>query len=155
MIRAIAAIDDKQGIARNGVIPWVIPEDTQYYRDKTSGHVIVMGKETYDGFERPLPNRRNVVASHRLEAVRDGFELTNDIEAFLKAQTEDVWIIGGAGLYASTIQWCDELYLTHVIGDFDCDRFFPTYNDFVLKERSEDHAQNGHSFYYAIYKRNR
>jgi dihydrofolate reductase len=155
MIRAIAAIDDKRGIAKDGDIPWIIPEDTKYYRDKTMDSIIVMGSETYNGFEQPLPGRRNIVASRSLVSVRDGFELVSDIKTFLLEQSEDVWIIGGAGLYETTLEFCNELYLTHVTGDFNCDRFFPDYQGYALQERSEDKTQNGHQFYYAIHTKNR
>jgi dihydrofolate reductase len=155
MIRAIAAIDGKRGIARAGDIPWHIPEDTRYYREKTENHIIVMGKDTYDGFAQPLPNRRNIVTSRHLQTVRDGFELIHDVDAFLSNQTEDIWIIGGAGLFESTLHWCDELYLTHVEGDFQCDRFFPDYPGYSLAHRSAEHEQNGYHFYYAVYTKNR
>lgn len=155
MIRAIAAIDDKRGIAKDGDIPWTIPEDTQYYRQKTEHSIIVMGRDTYEGFEKPLVNRQNLVVSRTLQSVRPGFELVADIDEYLRTAAEDVWIIGGAGLYGSTLQFCDELYLTHVAGDFDCDRFFPEYPDFRLAERTPDREQNGYKFYYAIYVKNR
>lgn len=157
MIRAIAAIDDKRGIAVDDRpphgIPWDIPEDKAYYRTKTSGSIIIMGHNTYGPFRRPLPDRRNIVASHTLKKVGAGFELISNLEAFLLETNEDIWIIGGAELYRTALKYCQELYLTHVEGDFNCDRFFPTYDNFMLKEKSPVHEQNGHRFYYAIYEK--
>lgn len=156
MIRAIVAIDDRRGIAAHGAIPWSIPSDSRYFREQTEGGVVLMGAATYQEFDRPLPNRRNLVASRELITVREGFELIQDVDSFLAQTKDDVWIIGGAGLYASTLKYCEELYLTHVSGDFDCDRFFPNYQQsYRLIERSLDQAENGHQYYFAVYKKNR
>lgn len=156
MIRAIAAADDKLGLAKDGEIPWVIPEDIAYFRQKTLHSAVIMGKDTYEVFSRSLPDRRNLVASRSLSAVRPGFELIDDVEAFFRQSDEDIWIIGGAGLFGSTLQYCDELYLTRVQGDFDCDRFFPEFkSEFSLVEESTVHEQDGYRFKYATYKKNR
>lgn len=113
MIRAIAAIDSQRGIALETSIPWNIPEDQAYFREKTLGGTVLMGRDTYDEFAEPLPERRNVVASRSLTEVRAGFELVANAEAFVQ-QAHDVWVIGGAGLYESLLQTCHELYITHV-----------------------------------------
>lgn len=155
MIRAIAAIDEKRGIAAKGKIPWDIPTDVQYFREQTLGGIVLMGRETYEQFKGPLPNRRNVVASRSLQTVREGFELTNNAHAFLQNE-RDVWVIGGAGLYEALLDDCDELYITHINGDYNCDRFFPSINiKYILNSSSITHKQNGYTFTFAVYKRNR
>lgn len=155
MIRAIAAVDDQLGIAAGGVIPWDIPSDVRYFRRQTKDGVVLMGRETYEQFEHPLPERRNVVASHQLRQVRSGFELIDDAVKFVR-QNNDVWVIGGAGLYESLLAECDELLLTHISGDYNCNRRFPSFNDaFVLATASKVMSENGYSFYFAVYRRNR
>lgn len=154
MIRAIAAIDDKRGIASGGGIPWRIPEDGKYFSDQTRGGIVVMGWATYQEFAQPLPERRNVVVSRTNHDVRPGFELITDVDAFLQQTVGDVWIIGGAGLFASTLQYCDELYLTHVQGDYHCDRIFPPYEDaYECSQTSPWHVSGVYKFQYAIYKK--
>lgn len=154
MIRAIAAIDNKRGIAANGVIPWQIPEDVAYFREQTEHSTVIMGWATYLEFAAPLPNRRNIVVSRTEQPVRDGFELVTDVEEFLQKTTGDIWIIGGAGLFETTLQFCDELYLTHVVGDFHCDRFFPPYeNEFKLARESEIKTSGQHQFQFRVFKR--
>jgi dihydrofolate reductase len=154
MIRAIAAIDDKQGIAAKGKTPWAIPADIHYFRDQTEGKTVVMGREMYTEFSDPLSGRSNVVVSHTLESVRPGFQLVHDIDTFLKQAVEDVWIIGGAGLYESVLGYCDELYLTHVQGDFDCDRFFPAYEGtFALKQESAWQNDGKYTYKFSLYGR--
>ncbi|MDB5170025.1 MAG: dihydrofolate reductase [Candidatus Saccharibacteria bacterium] len=154
MIRAIAAIDDKQGIAAGGSIPWNIPEDHRHFRSFTEHGVVVMGWATYEEFALPLPNRRNIVVSRTQQPVREGWELITDVEAFLQLATEDVWIIGGAQLYASTLQFCDELYLTQVVGDFNCDRFFPPFEaDFTLQDQSPMQTSGQYQYQFNVYQR--
>lgn len=152
MIRAIAAMDERRGIARHNTIPWHIPADLAYFRAQTMGHIVLMGAKTYDTLANPLPNRRNVVASRTLQAVRQGFELVHDVPAFLREATEDVWIIGGAVLFEATLADCDELYITQVNGDFSCDRFFPEYqSDFTLADQQQPQTQNGYTFSFERY----
>lgn len=154
MIRAIAAIDDRRGIAANGGIPWNIPEDSTYFREQTETGIVLMGKDTYDEFAQPLPNRRNVVASRHLQTVREGFELVHDVPGFLQQTQDDIWVIGGAGLYESTLEFCDELYLTHIAGDYNCDRFFPDYIlMFSLKNQSAEQSSGEYRFIFASYER--
>jgi dihydrofolate reductase len=156
MIRAIAAIDEKRGIAKNGGIPWKLPEDVAYFRQQTEGGIIVMGEATYQEFDNPLAGRRNLVASRTLHEVREGFEVVDDVAAFASNCSEDIWIIGGAGLFASTLQLCDELYLTHIAHDFGCDRFFPEFADsFRLLQKTREHTDetSSLSYHFAVYKR--
>jgi dihydrofolate reductase len=152
MIRAIAAIDDNRGIAANGGIPWKIPEDGRYFREQTESGTVVMGWATYLEFAAPLPNRRNIVVSRTVQPVRDGFELVTDVDAFLRGAVSDIWVIGGAGLFASTLQYCDELYLTHVFGDFKCDRFFPPYaTQYELAHESLVQTSGEYQFKYQVF----
>lgn len=161
MIRAIVAHDDMLGIAANGHppynIPWDIPDDQLYYKQKTSGGIIVMGRGTYNTLSDPLPNRRNVVVSKSLSDVRQGFELVNNLHDYLRLpHTKDVWIIGGATMYSDALEYCDELYVTHVEGDYNCDTFFPKYaQQFTPTWGSQKKFQNGYTFSYAIYTKSR
>lgn len=154
MIRQIVAIDEKRGLANDKGIPWDLPSDKAYFREQTEHGTVLMGYRTYEEFEQPLPNRRNLVAARPGSDIREGFELVEDAENFLKSAKEDIWVIGGAGLFAATIDLADELYLTHLEGDFDCTKFFPEYKqDFELKSKSEPITENGIIFYYAVYRR--
>lgn len=154
MIRAIAAIDDKRGLAAKGSIPWKIPDDVRYFREQTERGIVVMGWATYLEFAGPLPNRRNIVVSRTTQPVREGFELVTDIASFLDRTQDDIWIIGGAGLFVTTLQFCDELYLTHVVGDFNCDRFFLPYeNDFRLTRESETKTNGQYQFQFKVFTR--
>jgi dihydrofolate reductase len=156
MIRFIAAIDSKQGLADEHGIPWQrkLPTDIAYFRAKTKGGIVLMGYRTYEEFDKPLPERRNLVASAKAESLRAGFERVHDASKFLKNTKEDVWVIGGAALFASTLDLADELYLTRVKGDFHCTKFFPPFEqDFRLESRSEPQTENGITFRFEVWRR--
>jgi len=154
MIKLIAALDTKRGIANEAGIPWQgkLPSDVKHFRDLTRGAVIVMGYKTYQEFVEPLPQSQNHVVTHSDEPLRPGFSPIKDIADFLH-KNADCWIIGGAGLFAQTIVYADELYLTRVEGDYGCTKFFPDFEkDFELINQSELQQENGISFYYQTFR---
>jgi dihydrofolate reductase len=158
MIRLIAAVDRQRGLAKNGVIPWSIPEDEQYFTDqtKTYGGNVLTGfttfKNTYT--HGPLADRQNYILTHDTTPI-EGVTLVHDLEKFLDDfQDKDLWVAGGAKVFEQVIRLgkADELYITHIDADFDCDQFFPDYdNDFTLAEQTKPHSQSGLTFVYARY----
>jgi dihydrofolate reductase len=156
MIRAIAAIDDKLGLADERGIPWQgkIPADVAYFRSKTLHGTIVMGYGWYIEQILPLPQRRNVVATSHSEPLRPGFEPTSNARQFLQDAVDDIWVCGGAGLFASTLDLIDELYLTQLSDDFKCTKFFPEFEaTFKLIDTAEPYTENGITFSFNIYRR--
>jgi dihydrofolate reductase len=155
VIRLIAAIDVRRGIATDSGIPWTLPGDSAYFREKTSSGLIVMGRATYDEFAAPLHDRENFVFSTTSKPLRDGFHVVASLDQLVAAHPgEEVWVIGGAGVYAETIAQAHELLLTQVTGDFDCTKFFPPYRDaFALQSRSEDHQEGDITYQFEVWRR--
>jgi dihydrofolate reductase len=145
MIRLIAAMDTRRGIATVSGIPWKLPGDTAYFEAKTVGGLILMGWATYNEFAAPLHQRENYVLSSDQESLRTGFQAIGSLHQLVTENPdEDVWVIGGAAVFAETISEADELFLTQVDGDFNCTKFFPPYQaDFRRGTQSDDH-QEGH-----------
>lgn len=121
--------------ARNGVIgahntlPWRLPEDLKYFRTRTLGHPIVMGRKTWDSLGRALPGRRNLVVSRQVGWATAGAETFASLEAAIAAcGEEDVFVIGGAQLYAAALPIATRLYLTEIDADFEGDAFFPDFD---------------------------
>lgn len=128
MIRAIAAIDSRLGLATDTGIPWHVPADVEHFRAAIASFPVLMGYGTYREFDRPLPDSTNYVATRRGSVLRDGFVGVGDVQSLLTDDPlGDLWVIGGAGLYASTLSLVHELSLTRVDGDFDCTKFFPQF----------------------------
>jgi dihydrofolate reductase len=154
MIRFIAALDSKNGIADDHGIPWQLPTDVQYYRYKIKTGTIIMGYGLYNELSEPYPGGINYVATSKKQRLRRGFAPVPDARAFIKSSDGDIWNIGGAGLYTSTIDLADELYLTQIDHDFHCTKFFPEYRYlFSLKSKSEVFKENGLSFWFEIWQK--
>jgi dihydrofolate reductase len=156
MIRHIVAIDREYGMAKNGTLPWKIPEDEQYFTDKTKefGGVTLTGRATYDTFGgKPLEGRQNFVVTHRDEPIA-GATLVHDIDAFFRDHPEDVWVVGGSEIFKQTLGIADELYVTRVDATFGCDRFYPKFEEnFELSSQSDWKEQNGFRYRYEIYQK--
>ena len=139
MIRLIAAIDAKRGLATDAGIPWSLPGDVAHFRERTATGTILMGRSTYDEFASPLHGHVNYVLTRKAVPLRPGFQPVADLDVFRAEHADDdIWVIGGAGTYSQTIVDADELHLTQVDGDFRCTRFFPPYDrDFVLADHRD------------------
>jgi dihydrofolate reductase len=157
MIRFIAAIDAKRGIADEHGLPWQgrLPTDVHYYHEKIKTGAILMGYGLYVELGKPYPGRINYVATANVdEPLRDGFEPVADAHRFLEQTTGDVWNLGGAILFTSTLDLADELYITKLEEDFNCTKFFPEYEqDFEMVSTSEPMEENGIHFRFTVYKR--
>jgi dihydrofolate reductase len=155
MIRLIAAIDTQRGIATDSGIPWKLPGDTAYFRQKTAHGLIVMGRATYEEFAAPLHDNENYVLSSATAPLRAGFQAISSVDQLGGAHpNEDIWVIGGASVYRETIGEAEELLLTQVLHDFHCTKFFPPYQpDFELESRSADHTEGGVTYRFEVWRR--
>ena len=158
MLRLIAAMDAKRGIADEDGIPWQgkIPLDTTRFHDLTLTGIIVMGYGTYEEYDKPLHGRDNFVVSHRDGVeLRPGFVLVSNAEEFIAEHEGDVvWLIGGAALFAQTLSRADQLFLTRVGGDYHCTKFFPTFSDaFESQSEADPHVESGVTFHFEIWQR--
>jgi dihydrofolate reductase len=154
MIRLIVAIDERRGMANDQGIPWQgkLPTDIQYFRDKISGGNIVMGLVTYHELKSPFPGK-NFVLNDTTEKIREGFEEVRDLD-FISNFDGDLWVIGGAGVFAQTITYADELFLTRLTGEYSCTKFFPEFDAaFELASQTEPQTENGITFHFEVWKR--
>jgi dihydrofolate reductase len=144
--KAIAALAENRVIGSGGKIPWRLPEDLQFFKAQTSGHTIVMGRKTWESLGRPLPRRRNVVVSRTLApgtTTLPGALVAPNLDAVAALPPMgDVWIIGGAEIYAQALPHCAELYLTHVVGAPEGDAFFPPYENLFMPAETVQAAPN-------------
>lgn len=144
-IKAILACDEKGGIAKDGTLPWPNnPRDLKWFKDNTTGHVIVMGSSTWDDphMPCPMPNRVNVVATNQdPEKFNCDGILKNDLNAAVKhLDTEmypgmDTWVIGGSKIIEQTLGAIEMFYISRIPGEYDCDTFLPLKKIETLFER--------------------
>jgi len=128
---AIAAMAQDRAIGAGNALPWNLPEDMKWFRQSTRGKTLLMGRRTFESIGRPLPHRRTIVLT-RAGAPIAGVEVCASLEALelmLRAQgASELWICGGAEIYALTLPWWDELLLTRVKRRVDgADAFFPAF----------------------------
>lgn len=156
MIRFIAALDNQNGIADDHGIPWQgkLPSDVAYFREKTLHGNVMMGQGWYQEQKLPLPDRKNLVATSQPVDLRPGFDKVTDAREYLNNEGDDVWVGGGAGLFASTLDLADELYLTRIDQDFNCTKFFPAFEVmFELIKESEPITNNEINFVFQVWKK--
>ena len=123
----IVARDRQGGIGRDNALPWHLPEDLQHFKATTLGHPIVMGRRTFESIGRPLPGRRNIVVSRNAQWAHSGCERVDSLDAAraLCSDVTELFVIGGAQLYASALPLADRLLITEVEIDAQGDVFFP------------------------------
>ena len=135
MIRAILACDQEWGIGKDGGLPWPNNSaDLKWFRENTTGGVVVMGKATWDSlpdYSKPLPNRNNIVVTSSPDDYDGGgyhYVKFETAEATLVSMNalQNVWIIGGAQLVDGLLHIIDEIWLSRIHGTYDCDTFLPS-----------------------------
>jgi dihydrofolate reductase len=153
----IVATDSQRGIGINNTLPWRLPEDLAFFKKMTSGHPIIMGRKTFDSIGRPLPNRRNIVVTRNPEWQHDGVETALSVPAALAlADDAEVFIIGGAQIFAEALPHTQRLIITEIDKAFECDTFFPPIDKKEWKEvsREKHHSEaNQCDFAFVIYER--
>lgn len=155
MIALLVAVSKNNVIGKDNQLPWHYKKDLQYFKNTTLHHTVLMGRKTYDSIlaslGKPLPKRRNVVASRTKNTI-EGAEVITDIQKFVEdfPKNEQLFIIGGKQIFDVTIDMADYLYITHIDKEYDGDTYFSDYNteDFEkIKETVEDELR------FAVYKR--
>jgi dihydrofolate reductase len=153
----VAAVAANGVIGRDGQLPWRIPEDMAHFRRVTTGHVVVMGRKTFESMGRPLPRRTNVVVTRQPDWVADGVVVAHSLEAALEVSSGfngDVMVIGGGEIYRQAMPYADAQVLTEVHDSPVGDAHFPALDadewleidrekhdgfDFVWWERAHPH----------------
>jgi dihydrofolate reductase len=142
--KAIAAMSLNRVIGAAGGIPWHLPEDFKWFKQMTIGQVVVMGRKTFDSIGKPLPNRLTIVFTRSTAPIL-GVQTVADLaqlDALLPSLSpRQVFICGGAQLYAQMLHRCSDLYLTLVKRTVEGDTFFPPFeSEFELVEELRDTA---------------
>lgn len=143
-------------VAKNGVIGdknsllWHIREDMVHFRTLTSGHPVIMGRKTYDSIGRPLPKRTNVVITRDTELQIEGCTMAHSLEEAIALfdPQEEIFIIGGAQIYAQALPLAHRIYLTVVERDYQGDTSFPAIDYSIWKQTSREDFSSGEAFEY-------
>jgi dihydrofolate reductase len=160
-LKAIAAIDNHNGIGYQGDLLYKIPADMKYFIHHTGTDPVIMRRGTFESFGgRPLPRRMNIVITRDTEYDGKGAysveTLDQALEIVKKENYKVAWIIGGAGLYAEALPLCHELHITQIYAEKTADTFFPVFTDtFTLTSESEKmfDEKNGVAFQFQVWRK--
>ena len=152
-ISAIAALGDGRIIGRpDGGLPWRIPEDSRRFRAMTMGHPLIMGRVTFEEFDKPLDGRLNIVVTRDATYKAPGAVVVHSLSEALdyarQREDEEIFIGGGAAIYQEALDFCDRLYLTIIHAHFEGTARFPDYSQFrtVVERSAHDNGTYQYDF---------
>ena len=135
----IAAVDKNLAIGKNGQIPWKIKEDLKFFKEKTEGTSIIMGRSTFDSIGRPLPNRKNIVMTRSPRNRKGVIEVGSREEALEEASqfSKDINVIGGQFIYKEFLPLASKLLITEIdLIVESADAHFPIWDESSWVEKS-------------------
>lgn len=152
LISLIAAVAKNNVIGNKGKLPWHLPADLAHFKKLTTGHPVIMGKNTFLSLGKPLPGRTNIIlAEQGYEA--NGCIIVHSLQDAVAAAaqmpgSDEIFFIGGASVYAQILPRADRLYLTQIDAEFPGDALFPEWNTDEWQELSrEPHAPDEKNLY--------
>ncbi|MBR6948375.1 MAG: dihydrofolate reductase [Muribaculaceae bacterium] len=146
-IHAIVAVDENWAIGRQGDLLCHLPADMRHFKQVTTGYSIVMGRKTFESFpRRPLPGRQNIVITRNAGWQYPGVTVVHSVEeAIAAAETDTVYIIGGAQVYELALPLVEVLHLTVIHARWaSADAFFPALDMSEWQQVSREHHQSDH-----------
>jgi dihydrofolate reductase len=164
ILSAIAAMAANRVVGRNGDLPWRIPEDFKFFKDKTTGHIMIMGRKTFDSLKGPLPKRMHIVITRATDYNPAGAVVVHSVEEALeRARLElkkgqwpnEVFIIGGGEIWNQTMSILDRIYLTEIKKSYEGDAHFPEFDKSQFKEVERRERNEPEAFDFVIYERAR
>jgi len=159
MISIIAACDINRVIGQDSYIPWILPADLAFFKAKTIGHSIVMGRKTYESIGRPLIDRTNIVLTRNHQFRAQNCIIAHTIEEVLShhVQDEELFIIGGGEIYNIFLPFTQKIYLTLIEEDFSGNKFFPDLPDsqwkIIKKAKGQKDTNNPFDYWHFEYNR--
>lgn len=169
-ISMIVAMSKNRAIGKDNKLLWHLPSDLKYFKEKTQGKVVLMGRKTFESIGKPLPNRINIVLTSDKNYLPESFVnlesknfdsgsliVTNSLEkleTYLHDKCDELFIIGGATLYEQYMSRANTVYITEVDVETEGDTHFPYLNsDLKLIETSEVISENGYNFKFCKYEK--
>ena len=161
IVSLIAAMDRRRGIGKDNQLPWRLPADLKRFRELTTGHHIITGRKTFESIGKPLPGRTTIIITRNQDYSAEGCFVVHSLaDALALAGSrgeQEVFVIGGAEIYAQALPQADRLYLTLVDVEVEANAFFPAFDkkDWILVEEQifAKNEQNSIATTYQVLKR--
>lgn len=161
-MNCIVVADMNWAIGKDNGLLAHLPGDLKYYKEKTFGKVIVIGRKTLESFPggKPLPGRTNLVLTGNPDYKNENCIVCCGMDALEKAMAqydnEDIFVSGGAMIYDMMLDRCDKVFVTKIFSTFEADRYFRNMDEdenFVLTWESDVMEENGLSYKFTLYER--
>ncbi|GHU48935.1 dihydrofolate reductase [Clostridia bacterium] len=160
-MKAIAVVDKNWGIGKDGQLLIRLPGDLRYFRSKTLGKVVVIGRETLESFpgKKPLPDRTVICLTRNQDFIADCirlFSIEECLKYLEKYPAEDIYIAGGESIYRQFLPYCDQCLITKIDEVFPADRFFINLDEsgeFKVVKEGDRQFENGVSYRFLEYAR--
>jgi len=161
MITIIAAIGANNELGKNNDLIWYLPADLKRFKKITTGHTIIMGRNTFESIGKPLPNRRSIIITRNTSYKKEGCEVVHSLEDAIELiqDQDNAFIIGGAQIYHEAIEknLVDQLDITEVHQDFNADVYFPFIDKATWEEVSRvsftPDEKNRYNYSFLSYKK--
>ena len=161
IISAIVARAENRVIGKDNDLPWHLPEDLKWFKEKTMNHYVIMGRKSFESLPNPLPKRVNIVITRDRSYFHSGVVVVHSIDqalAYAHEQKQDeVFILGGGKIYTQTMDLWHKLYLTEVHAAPDGDTTFPEIDfdryNLIFEEAHKADEENQYDFTFKILER--
>lgn len=161
MISLLLAMDKNRVIGLNNGLPWHLPKDLRFFKEKTINQTVIMGRKTYESIGKPLPNRRNVILTKTKRDFPKDIEVIHHLQTVLqwneKHPEQEYFIIGGAHVFEQILPNADRMYITWIDHSFKGDTYFPSFSEqdwgLTSKVKGEKDDKNPYDYYFLQYDR--
>lgn len=151
MIRSfIVAMAENRVIGKDNQLIWHMPNDLKFFKQKTTGHYVIMGRKSYESMGKPLPNRLNIIVTRNRDYAVEGAMVVHSLDDALdfaeQQKQKEVFILGGGEIYRQAFEkkQVDKIYLTEIKDTFEGDTFFPEFDQEEWKEIEREEYQADH-----------
>ena len=161
IVSHIVAASTNNIIGRDNDLPWDIPEDMKFFRETTKGHIVIMGRKTYESMGKPLPKRLNIIITRQKDYKVDGAIVVGSIDEALEESKkhladwpEEVFILGGGEIYKQCLDKTDKIYLTRVHAQIEGHASYPEFDTNTFKETSRRDCEGDPSYSFLVFEKN-
>ncbi len=136
----IVAMAQNRTIGVNNTLPWRCPEDLKHFKTLTMGHHMIMGRKTFDSIGKPLPGRTTVIVTRNTELKIEGCLVAHSLPEAIQlcAGDDEIFVVGGAELYAQALPLVNTLYITEIQQEVEGDAHFPAFDKNTWRESSRE-----------------
>ena len=156
MISLIVAASTNNAIGKNNQLLWHLPNDLKFFKNKTWGMVVIMGRKTFEAVNKILPGRVNIVITKQENWKAADVWVAKDLDDALKQSSttncKEIFIIGGGEIYRHSLPIADKIYMTRVHAELEGDTFFPVIDeqDWELVSNEDFPANEKHAYAYSF-----